>query len=425
MNRDVRHDAIRLKYAATINDEALTDATDADYELQYLDIGNVDSEGRTHDIATYRFEDAPSRARRKVKDGDTIISTVRTYLQAIASMQDPPDNLVVSTGFAVVRPVPGVFDPAYCKYAVREGSFLHDVMARSVGVSYPAINASELAAISIFLPPVDKQRTIAQYLDRETRRINDLIAVKQRLIDALAEKRRAVIAQAVTRGIDPHAPVRDSGIEWLASIPAHWGVVPLRFLVRMVSGGTPDTSEPTYWGGDVPWVSPKDMKQPEINASEDWLTTEGAESAGLRLLDPAHVLVVVRGMILAHTLPVALNTVPVTINQDMKAIRCDERLAPEFLALFLRGIAPYVLSLVTESSHGTRKLQSQVLGQLPIYVPPHDEQRTIISHVHAQLAGLDDVSAATAQTIDLLKERRAALITSVVTGDTVVRQRAH
>ncbi|GIX39126.1 MAG: hypothetical protein KatS3mg128_0175 [Silanimonas sp.] len=94
----------RLKYAATINDEALSESTDADFELAYIDIGNVDSQGRVHDIVNYRFEDAPSRARRIVRNGDVIISTVRTYLQAIAPIENPPDNLIVSTGFAVVRP---------------------------------------------------------------------------------------------------------------------------------------------------------------------------------------------------------------------------------------------------------------------------------------------------------------------------------
>jgi type I restriction enzyme, S subunit len=97
-------DKQRLKYVATINDEALGEDTDPDYELQYVDIGNVDSSGEVHEIATYRFEDSPSRARRRVRDGDVIVSTVRTYLQAIAPIESPPDNLIVSTGFAVNPP---------------------------------------------------------------------------------------------------------------------------------------------------------------------------------------------------------------------------------------------------------------------------------------------------------------------------------
>ena len=148
----------RLKYAATINDEALSEETDADYVLQYVDISNVDSLGNIHEIATYPFAEAPSRARRRVRDGDVIISCVRTYLQAIAPVQDPPDNMIVSTGFAVVRPCADVLDAAFARYVLREPSFLADVEMRSVGVSYPAVNSSDLGNISIRLPPRPSQR---------------------------------------------------------------------------------------------------------------------------------------------------------------------------------------------------------------------------------------------------------------------------
>lgn len=114
----------RLKYVASINDEALGEDVHPNYELQYIDIGNVDSSGIIHEIATHSFADAPSRARRRVRDGDVIISCVRTYLQAIAPILNPPDNLIVSTGFAVVRPRKGVFDAGFAKYALREPSFL-------------------------------------------------------------------------------------------------------------------------------------------------------------------------------------------------------------------------------------------------------------------------------------------------------------
>ena len=193
----------RLKYAAAINDEVLNEDTDGDYELQYVDIGNVDSRGAIHEITTYRFAEAPSRARRRVRDGDVIISCVRTYLQAIAAIQDPPDNLIVSTGFAVVRPWADVLDAAFGKYVLRERSFLAEVEMRSVGVSYPAVNASDLGDIPIHLPTVPTQRAIADYLDRETARLDALVAAKERVFTLLAEKRRALVTRAVTRG--PHA----------------------------------------------------------------------------------------------------------------------------------------------------------------------------------------------------------------------------
>lgn len=171
--------------------------------MQYVDISNVDSLGATGDIAIYRLEDAPSRARRRVRDGDVIISTVRTYLQAIAEVHNPPANVIVSTGFAVVRPRREVFDANYCKYAIREPEFLAEVERRSVGVSYPAINASDLGSIPVHVHPLSHQRAIADYFDRETARLDALMAAKNRLLGLLADKRHALITHAVTRGLDP------------------------------------------------------------------------------------------------------------------------------------------------------------------------------------------------------------------------------
>lgn len=190
----------RLKYTASINDETLGEDTDADYELQYVDIGNVDAVGNVYELATYRFAEAPSRARRRVRDGDVIISTVRTYLQAIAPIHKPTNNLIVSTGFAVVRAQVGVLDAAFCKYALREPSFLAEVERRSVGVSYPTINASDLGGIPIYLPALPHQR--------------------------------ALITRAVTYGLDARVPLRKSGIPWLGQIPAHWETRRLAWLFR-------------------------------------------------------------------------------------------------------------------------------------------------------------------------------------------------
>jgi type I restriction enzyme S subunit len=412
----------RLKYAATINDEALAEDTEPDYELQYVDIGNVDSSGSVHEIATYRFADAPSRARRQVRDGDVIISTVRTYLQAIAPIQQPPDNLIVSTGFAVIHPRVGVFDAGFCKYALREPAFLAEVEMRSVGVSYPAINASDLGDIQIHLPALQHQRAVANYLDRETARLDGLVAAKERVLGLVAEKRRALITSAVTRGLEPSAPLHESGIPWLGEIPAHWKLIPLRFLVDIVGGATPDTGKAEFWDGDIPWVSPKDMKRDEIKDAEDHVSTLALSSSALRLIDPVVVLIVVRGMILAHSFPTAVTTQPVTINQDMKALRCRELLEPRYLRDFLRGLEAWLVSITEESAHGTRRLESEVLGRFQVCVPPIDEQRAIVAYIAAEAAKLDVLRTATERTIALLKERRTALIAAAVTGRIIIHE---
>lgn len=411
----------RLKYVATINDEALSEDTDPDYELQYVDIGNVDSAGQIHEFVTYRFGDAPSRARRRVRDGDIIISTVRTYLQAIAPIQNPPDNLVVSTGFAVVRPCAGVLDADFCKHALREPSFLAEVEMRSVGVSYPAVNASDLGDIQIHLPLEKRQSAIADYLDSETARLDALVAAKEQLLELLAEKRRALITHAVTRGLDAHVHLRDSGIPWLGEIPAHWKVVALRFLVDISSGGTPNTGKPELWDGDIPWVSPKDMKRNEIDDAQDHVSSVALLSSALHLIEPVAILIVVRGMILAHSFPTAATTKHVTINQDMKALRCHRSLEPYFLRDFFQGMESHIVSLADSSAHGTRKLETEVLGRLEICVPPLEEQYAIVTYVRDTTTRIDTLHSATEHTIALLKERRAALIAAAVTGKIEVR----
>jgi type I restriction enzyme S subunit len=260
------------------------------------------------------------------------------------------------------------------------------------------------------------QRAIVDYLDRETARLDGLVAAKERLLGLVAEKRRALITRAVTRGLDPCVPLRDSGIPWLGEIPAHWQLIPLRFLVDVVGGATPDTGRAEFWDGDIPWVSPKDMKRDEIKDAEDHVSALALSLSFLGLIEPMAVLIVVRGMILAHSFPTAITTQPVTINQDIKALHCRELLEPHYLRDFLRGLEAQLVAITEESAHGTRKLESEVLGRFQVCVPTMAEQHAIVAHIAAETAKLDALRAVTERTISLLKERRATLIAAAVTG---------
>ena len=171
----------------------------------------------------------------EVHPGDTIISTVRTYLKAIAFVEDNAEDLIVSTGFATLTPET-VALPKFLWRVVQSDCFVDAVVAHSEGVGYPAITPSNLASLPVWLPPLAEQRAIAAFLDRETARLDALIAKKERLLALLAEKRAALISHAVTKGLDPGAPMRDSGVTWLGEIPAHWEVKPLGVVARLQRG---------------------------------------------------------------------------------------------------------------------------------------------------------------------------------------------
>ncbi len=224
-------ESIPLKHLASVNDEVLPEATPEDYWLYYVDISGVDSTKGIVQVQEMFFKDAPSRARRLVRHGDVIVSTVRTYLKAIARVENPDPNLVVSTGFAVLRPRSGL-DSRFAGYLCRSGYFIDEVISRSVGVSYPAINALELVNIKVPVPRLDEQRDIATFLDRETSRIDAAIDRYERLIALLGEKRQALISHVVTKGLDPDTPMKHSGMKWLGEIPVHWEVTQVRRLAR-------------------------------------------------------------------------------------------------------------------------------------------------------------------------------------------------
>ena len=210
-------EVVRLNTTATCNDEVLLESTAEDYEIEYVEISGVQAGQGITETATLPFGNAPSRARRVVRDGDVLISTVRTYLRAIAQVKSPPENMIASTGFAVLRP--RRIDSRFLGYACHAEGFVSEVIARSVGVSYPAINASELARLPIPLPTAPEQTAIATFLDRETAKIDALVAEQEKLIALLQEKRQAVISHAVTKGLDPNVPMKDSGVEWLGEVP--------------------------------------------------------------------------------------------------------------------------------------------------------------------------------------------------------------
>ena len=171
----------RLKNVASHNDEALDERTDPDLGIEYVDISSVSLIKGIEKTESMLFEKAPSRARRKVKHGDIIISTVRTYLKAIAPICKPQENMVVSTGFAVVRPKENLFS-GFAGYLLQSNGFVGDVVANSTGVSYPAINASDLVRIPVVEPPLEEQKTITRFLDFKTAQIDALIEKKKNLL---------------------------------------------------------------------------------------------------------------------------------------------------------------------------------------------------------------------------------------------------
>lgn len=413
--------AQRLKYAATINDEALSESTDADFELAYIDIGNVDSQGRVHDIVNYRFEDAPSRARRIVRDGDVIISTVRTYLQAIAPVETPPDNLIVSTGFAVVRPS-NLLDHRFCKYALRANKFLWEVESRSTGVSYPAINASDLGDIKISLPEVSAQRLIANYLDRETARIDGLITEKERMLALLEEKRAALISRVVTRGLDPNAPLKPSGLEWLGDIPEEWGLWRLKHLAsEALSYGANEAAleDNSDW--------PRFVRITDIAADgslrDETFKSLSPEIANPFLLSDGDILFARSGATVGKSFIYRPSWGVACFAGYLIRFRCDLRRAlPDYINLYAQSSA-YWHQVSTGTIQATiQNFSAEKYADIVVPLPSMKTQQEIVDEMAKEQTRFDVLTTQISNSLSLLRERRAALITAAVTGQILLKE---
>ncbi|MEZ0171644.1 restriction endonuclease subunit S [Microvirga sp. TS319] len=177
-----------------------------------------------------------------------------------------------------------------------------------------------------------------------------------------------------------------------------WPTIPLGELVKVRGGGTPKRNNPSFFRGDIPWVTPKDMKSWDIKDAQIKITQEAIENSAANLLPANTVLLVVRSGVLKHTAPVAINRIPVAINQDMKSLECSRHILPEFLARFLKSSEPIILSWVRATTADNYPIDN--LKELEIPLPPLDEQRRIAAILdqadalrHAQNVALTKLSS--------------------------------
>lgn len=294
----------------------------------------------------------------------------------------------------------------------------------STGSTYDAVTIEDVKEMYLLCPSEQEQHCIANFLDKETSKIDNLIEKKQRLIELLQEKRQALITNAVTKGLDPSVPMKDSGIPWLGEVPEHWDVKKLKYIARMVGGSTPFKDNLEFWNGDIPWVSPKDMKADFIHTSKDYITHLGVIDNNLELVPENSTLIVVRSGILKHTLPVAMTKIKVTLNQDMKAlIPKSNFLISEYLFWMFKGLAKSVLNNSWKIGATVDSIEIELLENLFFPIPSREEQQTIINYLESRTLKINKLISKLQTQITKLQEYRQALITAAVTGKIDVREK--
>jgi type I restriction enzyme, S subunit len=407
---------MRLKDIAYINRHALPETTDPDYSFRYIDISAFDNRGN-FSIPDYvtRFKMAPSRARRVAPAGSTVVSTVRTYLRAIARVPHTDELLVFSTGFAVLEGRPDV-DNRFLTYTCQSEWFIDEVVARSVGVSYPAINPRDLGCIPVRLPRLDEQRHIADFLDAEMAQMESLIAAQRQARAILLERRAANVFFAVTgSGIAERV---SSKLAWVDTLPAVWRSIKLGHFARMGSGHTPSRSHPEWWENcTIPWITTGEVSQVRDDRREI-LTVTRERISEVGISNSAAELHPKGTVVLCRTASAGYSAVmgeDMATSQDFVTWACGPQLDPFYLLWCLRAMRSDLLGrLAMGSTHKTIYVPD--LQALRIPLPSRADQSRIVTDIRASNAIIDAAIDSLDRQAALLAERRQALITVAVTG---------
>jgi len=283
------------------------------------------------------------------------------------------------------------------------------------------LNGTMLGELIFALPTFAEQEKIANFLDHETAKIDLLIEKQQALIELLKEKRLAIISHAVTKGLNPNAPMKDSGVEWLGEVPEHWTLPKIKWFFRTESGGTPNTAkyEDYYLDGDIPWIRTTDLNNSDLYETPVSITEKAVNESACSLLPVNSVLIAMyggAGSIGKHS----LLKFESTINQAVCAILPNPKIHPEFLHLYVEFYRPYWMV----GAEGTRKdpnINQDVIRELTVPCPTEAEQVDIVEMVKEKLAKIDLIIEKSELNIECMQERRTALISAAVTGKIDVR----
>jgi type I restriction enzyme S subunit len=349
--------------------------------------------------------------------GDFVFADTSEDLDGSGNFTQLTSDTVTFAGYHTIIARPETRkNTRYLAYLFDAKEFRTQIHLAVKGVKVFSITQAILRGADIWLPSDDEQKNIAAFLDHETAKIDDLIEKQQRLIELLKEKRQAVISHAVTKGLNPNAPMKDSGVEWLGEVPAHWEAKRIKNLSVVKRGASPrPIDDPKYFDddGEYAWVRIADVSSSGMFLTS---TTQRLSSLGSSLsvkLEPNQLFVSIAGTVGKP----CLTTFKACIHDGF--VYFPELLIDNKFLYYIFAAGEAYLGL---GKMGTQlNLNTETVGGITIGVPPADEIMAIIKFIEQATAKYDGLISNAERLIELAQERRTALISAAVTGKIDVR----
>lgn len=349
------------------------------------------------------------------KKYDILFGKLRPYLAKVY-LADSPGKAVGD--FFVLRSNKQI-NPQYGHKLLLSRNFIEITNSSTFGSKMPRVSPDFISDLKIIIPPLLEQTAIATYLDRKTAELDQLIADKRRLLELYDEEKTALINQAVTKGINPNAPLKDSGIEWLGEIPEHWEVKKLKYLSKIISKGTtPSTiGKEITLSGDIRFIKAENISNNQVvSQPENYIDIDTNELLKRSELEECDILFVIAGATIGKVAILNSQYLPANTNQAISFIRLIDRKTTKFVWYVLQSSSVNKLIWLNAVQSAQPNLSMENLGNFDIPFPGLEEQRQIVQYIETETARIDVKTAKTEKLIDLLTEYRTALISEVVTG---------
>lgn len=334
----------------------------------------------------------------------------------------------ISTSRVGLSPYCGLVSPAYIRFSSREeGQYNEYVYYFLMSMYYncvynnlggngvrSALNATDIGQLVIPFPAIEKQKKIVAFLENAFKKIDKLIEVQQAQIEKLKEYKQSVITEAVTKGLNPTAPMKDSGVEWIGKIPEGWMTPKIKYFSSIESGGTPDRTHFEYWNGTINWFKTGELHNDEIFSSEEKITEKAIAETAAKIFPENTILVAMYGQGKTRGMTALLKKESAT-NQACAGIQLiKDGFVVEYMWWTLMGA--YNSLRERASGSGQPNLSVSLISEFEIPMPSIEEQEKIIVYLKDKCAKIDKLIALKQSKIENLQEYKKSLIYEYVTG---------
>lgn len=309
-------------------------------------------------------------------------------------------------------------EPSFCNYLLKSTEFIEEFYRNGHGIVADlwTTRYDEMKQIKVAFPPIEEQQSMASYLDKATAEIDKAIAQQQHMIDLLNERKQIIIQRAVTKGLDENVEMKDSDVEWIGEIPAHWQVKKLKYIANTNSGSTPrNISGKGGPSSNIKWVRTTDLNNDIVTDTSEYLSKQEMASASCPLLEPNTVLISMYGGSGSFG-KIGILGIEATINQALCSISANDDIQPKYLFYYLQSVNKIWMKFAA-SSRKDPNLNQQIIRNIHIAYPQSkDEQDMVVGMLEKSIREVNYGISQYESLISTLQERKQIIISEVVTG---------